>query len=198
MLTTNWTYSGSNGDPYYGIFNAYACGISPTTALIQGQALIGHPGEAYGLISDMYAAANGSYGIVFLTNGSKTSYALGSYSGWYRVEEEVYTAAYQIGVLLSTTSVCDPGVPTGMRLEPNYPNPFNPTTKIAFEIDRSQKVTLEVYDLLGRLIEVLVNEERPAGRYVAPFHAQGRSSGMYLVVLRTDGFSIARRMMLVK
>ncbi|MCU0454217.1 MAG: T9SS type A sorting domain-containing protein [Bacteroidetes bacterium] len=89
-------------------------------------------------------------------------------------------------------------VPRSVRLEPNYPNPFNPTTKIAFEIDRSQKVTLEVYDLLGRLIEVLVNEERPAGRYVAPFHAQGRSSGMYLVVLRTDGFSIARRMMLVK
>ncbi|MCU0454510.1 MAG: beta-lactamase family protein [Bacteroidetes bacterium] len=203
MLTTNWTYSGSNGDPYYGIFNAYACGISPTTALIQGQALIGHPGEAYGLISDMYAAANGSYGIVFLTNGSKTSYALGSYSGWYRVEEEVYTAAYQIGVLLSTTSVCDPGVPTGMRLEPNYPNPFNPTTRIRWSIEQEGRVRLSVVDLLGHEVAVLADRESGAGEYLEEWDAAGVPSGIYITRLQVSGrdgrtMSVSRTMTLVR
>lgn len=89
-------------------------------------------------------------------------------------------------------------VPRVVRLEPNFPNPFNPVTRIAYEIDRTQRVKLEVYDLLGRCVEVLVDAERPAGRYVARFDAGGRASGMYIAVLRVDGFVVARPMLLVK
>jgi hypothetical protein len=89
-------------------------------------------------------------------------------------------------------------VPRALRLEPNYPNPFNPVTRLAVEVDRPQRVKLEVYDLLGRCVEVLVDAELPAGRHVATFDARGRASGMYVAVLRGDGFSIARTMVLVK
>ncbi len=89
-------------------------------------------------------------------------------------------------------------IPRTLRLEQNFPNPFNPMTRIAFELDRAQWTVLEVYDILGRRVEVLVNEERSAGRHVATFDARGRSSGMYIAVLRTGGTSLARTMVLVK
>lgn len=203
MLTTNWSYSGSNGDPYYGIFNAYACGISPTTALLPGETLIGHPGEAYGLISDMYGSSSGSYGIVFLTNGSKTSYALGTYSGWYRVEEEVYTAAYQIGVLMSTTRVRESRIPTMMSLEPNYPNPFNPATRIRWTIHEAGWVRLSVVDLLGRDVAVLTERESAAGEYEEQWNTEGAPSGIYIARLQVADragrqTSVSRKMILLR
>ena len=86
-----WVKNGSNGDAYYGIFNKYSLGISNTTELLKGESLTGHPGEAYGLISDMYFSADKNYGIVFITNGG--TWGDGLYSGWYNIEEDIYNEA---------------------------------------------------------------------------------------------------------
>ncbi len=66
----------------------------------------------------------------------------------------------------------------------NYPNPFNPSTKIKFVIPKSSFVNLKVYNVLGKEVATLVNEERPAGNYEVEFNATDLSSGVYFHQLR--------------
>ena len=88
MHQSVWNYQGNNGNNYYGIFNSYALGNHTTRDLLSGENLTGHPGEAYGLISDMYFCRDGNYGIIFICNGG--IWDKGSYCGWYDIEEKVF------------------------------------------------------------------------------------------------------------
>ncbi len=89
-------------------------------------------------------------------------------------------------------------VPERMNLSQNYPNPFNPTTKINFEIPKSGMVTLKVYDITGRVVDVLVNENKNAGSYSFEFHGNNLSSGVYFYRLSAQGFTETKRMILAK
>jgi hypothetical protein len=104
------------------------------------------------------------------------------------------------GTLPSFTGVEVVGstIPEGYRLEQNYPNPFNPSTTIEFALPRSEKVLLTVYDVLGREVALLVNEEKPAGVYRATFEAKGLPSGTYFAALRAGSFTSTKPMLLVK
>lgn len=94
--------------------------------------------------------------------------------------------------------------PAGFRLKANYPNPFNPSTTMAFEMGAAGSVTLKVYDVLGREVVTLVDGWRTAGTHRARWNgrdADGRpvASGMYLYRLSAgDGFTQTRRMLLVR
>ncbi|MGE5351195.1 MAG: glycosyl hydrolase family 18 protein [Acidobacteriota bacterium] len=88
--------------------------------------------------------------------------------------------------------------PEGFILSQNYPNPFNPSTVINFEIPEISKVTLSVYDLLGRKLAVLVNEEKPRGSYSVGFNAGSLPAGVYLYRLESAGISIAKKFILLK
>ncbi|MBK6504576.1 MAG: T9SS type A sorting domain-containing protein [Ignavibacteria bacterium] len=90
-------------------------------------------------------------------------------------------------------------LPTEFALHQNYPNPFNPATKISFDLPQDSKVTLIVYDLLGREVKRLVNNEfKVAGKYTYDFNAASLSSGVYFYRLETEGFVNTKRMMLIK
>ncbi|MDF1613317.1 T9SS type A sorting domain-containing protein, partial [Stygiobacter electus] len=80
----------------------------------------------------------------------------------------------------------------------NYPNPFNPTTKISFSIPNSSHVTLKIYDILGREIAVLANQVFSAGRYTFEFNASNLPSGTYIYHLRTDNKTITKKMLIIK
>lgn len=80
----------------------------------------------------------------------------------------------------------------------NYPNPFNPTTKIKYEIPKSVHVQLKVYDILGREIATLVNEQKPAGSYEVEFNASNLSNGVYFYELRTGDFRNIKKLVLLK
>ncbi len=80
----------------------------------------------------------------------------------------------------------------------NYPNPFNPTTNIHFAIPRSSFVKLIVYDMLGREVETLVNENLSAGTYNADWNAANYSSGVYFYKLETENFTETKKMLLIK
>jgi hypothetical protein len=94
-------------------------------------------------------------------------------------------------------------VPSSFSLHQNYPNPFNPTTKIKFAIPsnvRSQTsdVKLIIYDIQGREITTLVNEQIQPGTYEVTFDGSQYSSGIYFYELRAGNFRDTKRMLLVK
>ena len=119
-------------------------------------------------------------------------------------------ADIKIGVAGSATAVNEnlSAVPSGYILEQNYPNPFNPGTTIKFTIPTESLTTLTVYDILGKEIAVLINEEKPAGSYEVNFSAKGESasggdvynlpSGVYLYKLRAGDFVSLKKMVLLK
>ncbi|MBP1655787.1 MAG: hypothetical protein H6Q31_388 [Bacteroidetes bacterium] len=84
------------------------------------------------------------------------------------------------------------------KLLHNYPNPFNPSTTIAYVLSRSSHVTLSVFDVLGREVAVLVNDEMDAGYHEATFDASHFSSGMYLYRLQSGDFVSTMKMLLVR
>ncbi|MBK8228503.1 MAG: serine hydrolase [Flavobacteriales bacterium] len=117
MLGNEWTWNGSNGDNYYGLFRSWGLGVHRITAqpggdvVFPGAALFGHAGEAYGLISDLYVDPASDFGLVFLTNGYTpgNAYSFGTTSAFYGVEEEVYAELLQwsLPACLSTTIADD-------------------------------------------------------------------------------------------
>jgi hypothetical protein len=88
--------------------------------------------------------------------------------------------------------------PQAFRLEQNFPNPFNPTTKIRFAVGDSGPVLLKVYDVAGKEVATLVNEQLPAGRHERTFHAAGLASGLYFYQLRSGNSVATKKMTLVK
>jgi hypothetical protein len=90
-------------------------------------------------------------------------------------------------------------IPTEYSLYDNYPNPFNPTTTIKFDIPEKTNVELIVYDILGRQVKSLVNNEiKIPGSYEVSFNASTLASGVYIYKLTTKRYSQARKMLLVK
>lgn len=88
--------------------------------------------------------------------------------------------------------------PEAFELTQNYPNPFNPATTIEFVVPQTQRVSLTVYDLLGRTIATPVNDIREAGAHTVPIDASSWSSGIYIYRLTTTATSLTRKMLLVK
>ncbi|HEX3073891.1 MAG TPA: T9SS type A sorting domain-containing protein, partial [Ignavibacteriales bacterium] len=86
----------------------------------------------------------------------------------------------------------------GFYLNQNYPNPFNPSTVISYDIPEASRVTLKVYDILGREVADLVNEFKEAGRYNVKFDASHLSTGIYIYQLRANDYVSVKKMSFVK
>lgn len=89
-------------------------------------------------------------------------------------------------------------VPGTYALYQNYPNPFNPATKIRFDLPKSSHTMLVVYDMLGREVQTLVNQNLNAGTYDADFDASNYSSGIYFYRITAGEFTDVKKMILVK
>jgi aminopeptidase N len=101
-------------------------------------------------------------------------------------------ATLTLGVPLSAA------VPTEYKLHQNYPNPFNPVTTILYDIPVPSRVRLRVYDVLGRIVATLVNEEQQGGEYAVPFDGTHLSSGVYFYTLEAGKYVRTRSLILVK
>ena len=105
------------------------------------------------------------------------------------------------GGLAEPTSIEDElggDLPTEIALKPNYPNPFNPSTTISYDLPASGHVQLTVYDMLGRQVAQLVNMRQNAGTYTISFDASRLSSGIYLYRLNAGTKVLTRKMTLIK
>jgi len=92
----------------------------------------------------------------------------------------------------------DPKIPAGFAMEQNYPNPFNPTTTIRFCVGTYGHTSLRVFDVQGREVATLVNEEKDAGSYQVQFDGTGLSSGVYYYRLQAGGFSLTKKLLLLR
>jgi dienelactone hydrolase len=102
----------------------------------------------------------------------------------------------------SSMSAVSPSAPDAVPIEfalfQNFPNPFNPATRISYTLNGPCRVRIEVFDASGRLVSALKDGPEPAGEREAVFDANGLSSGPYVVALSVDGKLRTRKMMLVK
>ncbi|MCU0371975.1 MAG: T9SS type A sorting domain-containing protein [Ignavibacteria bacterium] len=132
--------------------------------------------------------------MVCLKGNMPGSYVNGTGNG-ESLEPYVFIRSTITGVGISQVST---EVPSNFSLSQNYPNPFNPTTNIKFAVSKSGFVTLKVYDMLGKEVAVLVNNNMTSGTYEYQFDASKLTSGIYFYNLKTDGFSETKKMMLIK
>ncbi len=108
---------------------------------------------------------------------------------------------FAIGKLGAITSVEDElsNIPKEYSLAQNYPNPFNPSTKIFYQLPKASRVSLIVYDVLGREVATLVNKMQQPGSYTVTFSTQdGRASGVYFYRIHAGDFVAVKKMMLLK
>ena len=105
----------------------------------------------------------------------------------------------QYDIVTSVKRISD-DIPLTYHLEQNYPNPFNPTTHFEFRIADFGLATLKIYDLLGREVAVILNEEKHPGIYKVEFNAgkYGLASGIYFYRLKAGKFSAVKKCILLK
>ena len=117
--------------------------------------------------------------------------------GWTALSDLGY-----LGDLVDRTNIAiepiSDEIPEAFTLMQNYPNPFNPTTTIEFTVDATQFVTLKVFDVIGREVEVLANEVLNAGRYEYQFDAANLPSGMYFYQIVGEKATVTKTMLLLK
>ena len=88
--------------------------------------------------------------------------------------------------------------PTSFNLNQNFPNPFNPSTKITYSIPKSSEVSLKIFNVLGQEVATLVNQQQNAGNYTVNFDAKSLSSGIYLYRIQAGSFVSTKKMTLLK
>jgi hypothetical protein len=86
----------------------------------------------------------------------------------------------------------------GFRLSQNFPNPFNPTTVISYQLPVAGNVRLIVFDMLGRVVAVLENEKKAPGRYQVKLDGSGLASGVYFYRIQAGSFAETRRVLLLR
>ena len=89
-------------------------------------------------------------------------------------------------------------IPTSYSLEQNYPNPFNPSTKIKYTLAENGYVSIKVYDVLGREVQVLKSGYENAGNHSIEFNGGNLSSGVYIYRLTANGYSLSKKMLFMK
>ena len=89
-------------------------------------------------------------------------------------------------------------IPDGFNLLQNYPNPFNPTTIINYSVPKTSFVTIKLYDVLGKVIKTLVNEEKPVGNYNFELNAYTLTSGIYFYRMQAGNFVETKKLILLK
>jgi len=124
-------------------------------------------------------------------------------SGYNKTLNGCIINGIQYGEILGVEPISNE-IPADFKLEQNYPNPFNPTTKIRFSVplykggERGIHAKLSVFDILGREIQILVNEALKPGKYEIEWDASAYSSGIYFYRFLTNEFSEIKKMILIK
>jgi subtilisin-like proprotein convertase family protein len=110
---------------------------------------------------------------------------------------EAWSLTFQLQPIIAIQPIST-NIPSGFALYNNYPNPFNPATKIKFDLPQSSYVKLVVYDALGREVKVLINEQLRAGTYETDWNASNNPSGVYFYRFTSSEYVETKKMILLK
>jgi hypothetical protein len=106
--------------------------------------------------------------------------------------------AYMQDTTAVTSVIASKSTPSYFMLEQNFPNPFNPSTIIRYQLLKQSYITLKVYDVLGREVAVLVNEEQSSGSHSAIFNAASLGSGIYFYRLTSGSNAETKKMQFIR
>lgn len=148
-----------------------------------------------------WMAPTGNVGVIAFYVAGNAANGDGTFFGDF-----IYTASVSFDADMQSsvnTLAADDGLPHGFALDQNYPNPFNPQTIIKFSLAKRDDVRLDVYNLLGRKVRTLVEDQLAAGSYSSEWDGRDGNgaevaSGVYLYRLTTSAFSESKRMVLIK
>jgi beta-lactamase superfamily II metal-dependent hydrolase len=115
----------------------------------------------------------------------------GSYTVSYGTTVDTYPGDF-------TTGISEVHTPTSFTLQQNYPNPFNPSTTISYSLPERAYITLSVYNQLGQKVSTLFNGDKEAGQYSVTWNAGNMASGTYFYDLRSEKFSVVKKLLLLK
>jgi len=129
-----------------------------------------------------------------------------------KVEDISLTEGYQRLIVVNSNKITwiqDVGLVTSVnnntttnnmdfRLEQNYPNPFNPSTKISYSIAQRSRVSLKIYDIMGREIETLIDKEQEKGVYEINYTPKNLSSGIYFYTLNAENYRETKKLIFLK
>jgi murein tripeptide amidase MpaA len=114
--------------------------------------------------------------------------------GWY--VDDIVITTYCTGTITGITG--NNNSPFIFALQQNYPNPFNPVTVIKYQLPNAEKVSIKVFDILGKEVATLVNENKQPGYYEVSFDATNFASGLYFYRIEAGSFVETKKMMLIK
>lgn len=180
-----YTYDGTNGDNYYGLFRSWGLGIQRVTDTPEGDvvfpnanhSLFGHPGEAYGLISDWYFDPEDHVGVIFMTNGAWNGFSFGEYSAFYTLEEQVFQAVEEYLNSSCAQSTLDQEGEAPLL----HPNPADDTLKVTPSNRQPFWKRWFIRDAQGRLLESKAVTPGVKGFEIS---VAGLPAGVYLLELR--------------
>jgi photosystem II stability/assembly factor-like uncharacterized protein len=113
----------------------------------------------------------------------------------YRLKQIDFNGNYEYHALANEVEI---GAPKKFALSQNYPNPFNPYTKINYELPITNYVSIKIYDVNGKEVAQLINQNQKAGYYTVEFNASNLASGMYFYRIQAGEFSATKKMILIK
>ena len=147
-------------------------------------------------------AAGDSFVVLTTTGTVSDSFAtVSAQSGLYlnvQINSNNVTIHIDSVGVLSVEEISNGEIVTNYELQQNYPNPFNPSTNIQFSVPQTSYVTLEVYNLVGERVGVLVSEQLSAGTYKYDWNTSNLTSGVYFYRLQSGSFVETKKMMLLK
>jgi len=154
-------------------------------------------------VTGSFIPAPGDSFVVLTTTGTVSdSFATVSAQSGLYVDVQINSNNVTIHIdsvgVLSVEEISNGEIVTNYELQQNYPNPFNPSTNIQFSVPQSSYVTLEVYNLVGERVGILVSEQLSAGTYNYDWNASNLTSGIYFYRLQAADFVETKKMMLLK
>jgi subtilisin family serine protease len=187
-----WAILNDASDGHFGVYTGFTS-AEKWTALSSGTTV--KPSAGTGDISEV--TSGGPYSIL-AGDTLKVAFAVAAGNSLDDLRSAISSARSKYQEILTDVSSEKTATPVSYNLSQNYPNPFNPSTTVKYQIAKQSSVTLKIYDILGREIATLVNEEKPAGSYSVSFNASSFSSGIYFYQIKAGGYTAVKKMILLK
>ncbi len=167
-------------------------GIKTDKPFAVGFVIGGNPSVPGVMVTD-YPGQQPYHSYTFLNNPGS-----GSPDWFYLTGSDSTVAIYLVRAYVSSYDSTIVNAPATFSLSPNFPNPFNNTTKINFSLHAPEKVRIAVYNVLGEKVVVLVNKEFQEGSHQVIFNGRGLSSGVYFYRIKAGNFTDVKKMVFVK